>query len=141
MKRILGVVLVVVLVLGVSGMAMARWGGPGMGMGPQGAMMGMGHGGGHGMGMGRGAGAGSCMQQQGATPATATAIDDAKAKEIAKEYVSKNLSGFQVDKLVKFDRPRGSMFQVELKGPKGEVRYLHINPWGNVRDFGAGRSL
>jgi hypothetical protein len=140
-KRILGVALVVVLVLGVSGMAMARWGGPGMGMGPQGAMMGMGHGGGHGMGMGRRAGAGRCMQQQGAAPATATAIDDAKAKEIANEYVSKNLSGFQVDKLVKFDRPRGSMFQVELKGPKGEVRYLHINPWGNVRDFGAGRSL
>jgi len=107
--------------------------------------MGSSAGSGPGMGMGRRAGfgpsGGPCMQQQGAAAATATVIDDAKAKAIATEYVSKNLSGYQVDKLVKFDRPRGSMFQVELKGPKGEVRYLHINPWGNVRDFGAGRTL
>jgi len=144
-KKILGVALVGMVVLAVTGMAMAQWGGPGMGMGPHGAMMGSAAGSGPGMGMGRragsGPGGGMCMQQRGAAAATATAIDDAKAKEIVKEYVSKNLSGYQVDKLVKFDRPRGSMFQVELKGPKGEVRYLHINPWGDIRDFGSGRTL
>jgi len=149
-KKILSVAMVGIVVLAVTGLAMAQWGGPGMGMGrmgmgPHGAMMGASAGSGPGMGMGRragsGPGGGMCMHRGGATAATVTAIDDAKAKEIAKEYVSKNLSGFQVDKLVKFERPRGSMFQVELKGPKGEVRYLHINPWGDIRDFGAGRTL
>jgi len=42
---------------------------------------------------------------------------------------------------VKFDRPRGAMYQVEVKGPQGELQYLHINPWGNVRTFGAGRTF
>jgi hypothetical protein len=137
MKRILGVALVAVLVLGVSGMAMARWGGPGMGSGS-------GWGPGHGMGgraAGFGPGGGPCRNQQGAAQATATAIDEAKAKEIASEYVSKNLPGYQVEKLVKFDRPRGAMYQIEVKGPKGELQYLHINPWGNVRTMGAGRTL
>jgi hypothetical protein len=146
MKKVLGVVLVAVLVLAVSGVAMARWGGPGMGMGPQGGMMGPGAGWGPGMGMGRragfGPGAGPCWgAQQGPARVNAPAIDESKAKEIASEYVAKNLSGYQVEKLVKFDRPRGAMYQVELKGPKGEVQYLHINPWGYVRTFGAGRTF
>ena len=29
-----------------------------------------------------------------------------------------------------------TMYQAELKGPKGEVRALHINPWGQVMPFG-----
>jgi hypothetical protein len=94
--------------------------------------------------MGRGAGGpggGPCGNQQGGAPVAATAIDEAKAKEIATEYVTKNLSGYQVEKLVKFDRPRGAMYQVEVKGPNNELQYLHINPWGNVRTFGAGRAL
>lgn len=143
MKRIVGVTLVAVLVLGIGGVAMARWGGPGMGMAAQDAM-GPGAGWGPGMGMGRrggfGPGAGPCLQQ-GAAPATAAAIDETKAKAIATEYVTKNLPGYQVEKLVKFDRPRGAMYQVEVKGPKGELQYLHINPWGQVRTFGAGRAF
>src|SRR3972149_564634 len=81
MKKALGVALVAVLVLGVTSMALARWGGPGMGMGfgPRGAMMGQGAG--MGPGTGFGPGAGPCGRQ-GATGATATAIDEAKAKEI-----------------------------------------------------------
>ncbi|HEX9900119.1 MAG TPA: PepSY domain-containing protein [Candidatus Methylomirabilis sp.] len=140
MKKALGVALVAVLVLGVTSMALARWGGPGMGMGfgPRGAMMGQGAG--MGPGTGFGPGAGPCWQQ-GATGATATAIDDAKAKEIANEYLTKNLPGFSVEKIVKFDRPRGPMYQVELKGPKDEVHYLHINPFGYVMPFGAGRTF
>jgi hypothetical protein len=132
MRKILGIALVAVMVLVVTGLAMAQWAGPGMGGGPRGPMMGQGAG---------GPGGGPCWNQQGGTPATATAIDEAKAKEIATEYVAKNLPGYQVEKLVKFDRPRGSMYQVEAKGPQGELQYLHINPWGNVRAFGAGRAL
>jgi hypothetical protein len=134
MKKILGVALVAVLVLGVSGAAMARWGGPGMGYGP------MGRGAGWGPGAGFGPGAGPCWQQ-GAQGVTATAIDEARAKEIANDYVTKNLPGYKVEKFVKFERPRGAMYQVELKGPKDEVRYLHINPFGNVIPFGAGRTF
>ncbi|MBI2116464.1 MAG: hypothetical protein HYT85_15475 [candidate division NC10 bacterium] len=148
MKKVLGVALVAVLVLGVSGAALARWGGPGMGMGmgfgPQGRGAGWGPGAmmgaGWGAGAGFGPGAAPCWNQ-GATGITATAIDEAKAKEIATEYVTKNLPGYTVEKLVKFERPRGTMYQVEVKGPKDEVRYLHINPFGNVIPFGAGRAL
>ncbi|MBI2562862.1 MAG: hypothetical protein HYW08_10860 [candidate division NC10 bacterium] len=140
--------LAAVLVLGVSGAALARWGGPGMGMGmgfgPQGRGAGWGPGAmmgaGWGAGAGFGPGAAPCWNQ-GATGITATAIDEAKAKEIATEYVTKNLPGYTVEKLVKFERPRGTMYQVEVKGPKDEVRYLHINPFGNVIPFGAGRAL
>jgi len=137
MKKALGVALIAVLVLGVAGAALARWGGPGMGMGygPKGGMMGPGAG-----GPGFGPGAGPCWRQ-GATGVTATAIDEAKAKEIAAEYVTKNFPGYTVEKLVKFERPRGAMYQVELKGPKDEIRYLHINPFGHVMPFGMGRAL
>jgi hypothetical protein len=155
MKKVLGVALAALLLLGISVVAMA-WG-PGMGMGygygpgmmgygPQGQGGGWGPGammggrGGWGRGAGFGPGAGPCWQQ-GATGATATAIDDAKAKQIATEYVTKNLPGYTVEKFVKFERPRGTMYQVELKGPKDEVRYIHINPFGNVVPFGAGRSF
>jgi hypothetical protein len=138
MKKIVGVALAAVMVLAVIGMAMAQGAGPGQGFGPRGGMMGRGAGG---PGAGFGPGGGPCWRHQGAAPATATAIDEAKAKEIASEYVSKNLPGYQVEKLVKFDRPRGAMYQVEVKGPQGELQYLHINPWGNVRAFGAGRAL
>src|SRR5512134_441187 len=135
MKKALSVALVAVLVLGVTSMALARWGGPGMGMGFGPARMaGMGH------GTGMGPGAGPCWQR-GATGATATAIDEAKAKEIATEYVTKNLPGYTVEKIVKFDRPRGAMYSVELKGPKDEVRTIHINPFGIVMPFGQGRAL
>src|SRR5574342_137525 len=135
MRKLTGVALLAVLILGVSGAAFAWMGGPGghgPGMGPGPGMMGR--------GAGWGPGAGPCWNQ-GATGVTATAIDEAKAKEIATDYVTKNLPGFKVDKLVKFDRPRGAMYQVEVKGPKDEVRYLHINPFGAVMPFGAGRAL
>ena len=143
MKKVLGVALVAVLVLGISGAALAWWGGPGMGYGPQGRGAGWGPGmmgarGGRGPGFGPGAG--PCWQQ-GSAGTTATAIDDAKAKEIANDYVTKNLPGYKVEKLVKFERPRGAMYQVELKGPKDEVRYLHINPFGYVMSFGQGRTF
>jgi hypothetical protein len=135
MKRILGAALVTVMVLIATGMAMAQGAGPGQGYGPRGGRMGWGPGG------GAGPGRGPCWSQQGGAQVTATAIDEAKAKEVASEYVSKNLPGYHVEKLVKFDRPRGAMYQVEVKGPQNDLQYLHINPWGNVRAMGAGRAL
>jgi hypothetical protein len=138
MKKVLGVALVAVLILGISAAAMAWGPGMGMGYGPQGR--GAGWGPGAMMGGRGGRGAGPCWQQ-GNQGVTATAIDEAKAKEIANDYVTKNLPGYTVEKFVKFDRPRGPMYQVEVKGPKDEVRYLHINPFGNVIPFGAGRAF
>ena len=148
MKKVLGVASVAVLILGISAAAMAWGPGMGMGYGPQGRGAGWGPGmmgarGGRGPGAGGpgfGPGAGPC-RQQGATGTTATAIDEAKAKEIANDFATKNLPGYKVEKLVKFERPRGAMYQVELKGPKDEVRYLHINPFGYVRSFGEGRTF
>jgi hypothetical protein len=35
-----------------------------------------------------------------------------------------------------FGTPMGTAYSVELKGPKDEIRVLHINPWGNVMPFG-----
>ncbi len=143
MKKVLGGLVAGVLVLGVSGAALAWWGGPGMGYGP--GMMGQGGWGqGYGPGMmgrgGWGPGGGPCWSQ-GGPGASATAIDETKAKEIAADYVTKNLPGYKVDRLVKFDAPRGAMYQVEVKGPKDEVRYLRINPFGYVIPTGSGRAL
>jgi hypothetical protein len=146
MKKMLGVALIAVLVLGVGAVAMAQWGGPGAGpgYGMRGQMMGGGPG--MGMGPGYGRGRGPCaqgFQQGGQGTATPAAIDDAKAKELAAEYVSKNLAGYQVEKVVKFERPRGTMYRIEAKGPKGEIQYLHINPFGTVMAprFAPGRAL
>jgi hypothetical protein len=144
MKKALGVTLVAMLVLGISGAALAWWGGPGMGMGygygPQGRGAGWGPGAMMGACGGWAPGAGPCWQQ-GAQGVTASAIDNAKAKEIANDYAAKNLPGYTVEKLVKFERPRGTMYQVELKGPKDEVSYIHINPFGYVVPFGSGRTF
>ncbi len=155
MKKILGVALAAVLVLGAGGAAMAWWGGPGMGYGYGPGMMGYGfpeQGGGWGPGAmgprggwgrgGYGPGGGPCWGgNQGAAGVNAPAIDEAKAKEIASDYVSKSLPGYTVEKLVRFERPRGPMYQVEVKGPKGEVGYLTINPFGYVLPIGMGRAL
>jgi len=147
MKKLLAVAVMAALVLGLGGMALAQMGGPGQGpgVGPQGPMMGGGHG--WGPGHGRGRGRGSCAmgwQRGGQGPAaTAAAIDEAKAKELAAEYVKKNLAGYQVEKIVKFERPRGIVYRIEAKGPNGEIQYLSINPFGFVRAprFAPGRAL
>ncbi len=139
MKKVFGVAAAAVLVLGISGAALAWWGGPGMGYGP-GYGPGMMGRGGWGPGAGYGPGGGPCWNQ-GGPGVSATAIDEAKAKEIATDYVTKNLPGYKVDRLVKFDVPRGAMYQVEVKGPKDEIRYLRINPFGYVIPSGQGRAL
>jgi hypothetical protein len=62
-----------------------------------------------------------------------------RAKELATEYANKYLKGFTVERVLPFTGMRHTMYSVELKGPKDEVRYLRINPWGGVVPFGGGR--
>ena len=66
---------------------------------------------------------------------TAQIIDE-KARELAQKYADKYLQGFTVDKVLPFTGMHMTMYSVELKGPKDEVRVLHINAWGNVMPFG-----
>lgn len=59
-------------------------------------------------------------------------------QELAQQYADRYLKGFTVDKVLPFTGMAGmTMYQAELKGPKDELRTLHINPWGNVMPFGA----
>lgn len=130
MKRLVGVSLAVAATGLLAGAALAQQAGPG-GFG-HGAMMLTGRGAG-GM-MGGGPGWAGCPGG-GATAATAQ-ITEGKARELATQYAEKYLSGFTVERVLPFTGMHHTMYQVELKGPAGERRTLHINPWGNVMPFG-----
>lgn len=114
----------------------AGWG-PGMGPG----MMGPGWGQGAGPGWGQGMGPG---MMRGYGPygnpeyGRGEAISLDQAKEIAKQYTEKYLEGFTVERVLPFTGMRHTMYGVELKGPKGEARFLRINPWGGVMPFASG---
>jgi hypothetical protein len=71
----------------------------------------------------------------GATNA-ATEITEEKAKELAKAYADQYLKGFTVDRVLPFTGRFRTMYSVELKNAEGEVRTLHVNPFGNVMPFG-----
>jgi hypothetical protein len=58
-----------------------------------------------------------------------------QAKGLAQQYADQYLRGFKVDKVLPFNVPRGTAYSVELRGPKDEVRVLHVNPRGNVVPF------
>lgn len=140
MKRMLSASLVGLVLAGTAAMAAAdpEWG-PGRGWGP-----GSGHG--WGMGPGRmammqgrmGGGGAGCpgMAAAGAPGAPAEAVTEDKAKELATEYVGKYFKGYSIERVLPFEGRRGTAYQVELKGPKGESRTLHVTPWGGVRPFG-----
>ena len=137
MKRILSVAVVVLAALALAGEGFAQpmWGpmhgwmgqgggpGPGMGgWGPRGMMGGQ---------------AGACpMWAGGAAGTEPEAVTPEKAKELAQQYADQYLKGFTVERVLPFTGRRGTMYSVELKGPEGQVRTFHINPWGNVMPFG-----
>jgi hypothetical protein len=131
--------LAILMVLGLAGMALAY--GPrgammGGGMGPQ--MMGPGGQGGP-MGPGRMGGGAGCPGMAAAPGAAETpqaAITEEKAKELATAYADKYFKGFTVERVLPFEGRMGTAYQIELKGPKGETKILHVNPWGAVRPFG-----
>ncbi len=140
MRKMLGVLVAVAIVVVIAGAALAYMGGQGMGPGAmgQGGMMGLG---GQGKMMGGPGmmGAANCpgMTAEGVA---ATAITQEKAAEIAKEYVEKSLPGYTVEKVTPFPVRHGTLtaWGVELKGPKGETKLLHINPFGAVMQPGTG---
>jgi hypothetical protein len=138
MKRIVtAVVVVAALALAGEGFAqpmsgpMHGWMGQGMGPG------GMGGWGGRGMMGGGPDGSWNCPGWSGAAAGTVPeAITEEKAKELAQQYADQYLKGFTVERVLPFTGRRGTMYSVELKGPEGQVRTFHVNPWGNVMPFG-----
>jgi hypothetical protein len=135
MKRFLSVALPVTAVVLLAGVAFAQMGGPmaggmGRGMGP--GMMGGGM-----MGPGGQAGQWNCPgMAAGGQQTPAAQITEEKAKELAQQYADQYLKGFTVEKVLPFTGMHGTMYSVELKGPEGQVRTFHINPWGHVMPFG-----
>jgi len=134
-----------VVVVALAGVALAA--GPGMGYGPGwggGGPGPMGHGWGRMMG-GQGPQGGCPMWQGGGRPGgpwgaqgpgPQEQITEDRAREIAQEYAGKYYAGFTIERVVPFQGRFRTAYQVEMKGPKGETRYLHVNPWGGVRPFG-----
>lgn len=134
MRRILVVIVAIAALLSLGAVAYAQmgWGqmGPGMmGRGPTGQM-------GPGMMGAVGPGAGQSPCHGGTTTASTEAITEGKAKELAQKYADQYLKGFTVEKVLPFTMMHGTVYSVELKGPKDEVRVLHINPFGNVMPWG-----
>jgi hypothetical protein len=111
-------------------------GGPGSGWGPGMGPGMMGPGWGQGMGPGMMRGYYGPYGNPEYAPGEAISLD--QAKEIAKQYTEKYLKGFSVERVLPFTGMRHTMYSVEVKGPKGEVRFLHVNPWGGVMPFANG---
>ena len=63
-------------------------------------------------------------------------LQEGKAKELATNYADQYLKGFKVDRVLPFTGRFRTMYSVELKNDAGEVRTLHVNPFGNVMPFG-----
>jgi hypothetical protein len=49
--------------------------------------------------------------------------------------VDEQLKGFTVEKVIPSTGMPRTMYTVELKGPKGESKTLHISPFGRVMPF------
>jgi hypothetical protein len=139
MKRMLSaaVVMLAALALVGEGLAQPMGGGPGHGWMGQGMGPGMMSGGGPRGMMGGPGGAGTCPRWTGAAAATEPeGVTEEKARELAQEYADRYLKGFTVERVLPFTGRRGTMYSVELKGPEGQVRTFHVNPWGSVMPFG-----
>jgi hypothetical protein len=129
MKKVLSVIAVAAGLTILAGAAAAHWsGGSGWG-GPSGMGPGMMGGGG-----GRGWMAGN-VPCAGYTSATEEITAD-KAKDLAQTYADQYLKGFTVERVLPFTGMHHTMYSAELKNPDGEIRTLHINPFGNVMPFG-----
>ena len=136
MKRFLSIALVAMGVLVFAGEGVAQMAGPMYGpmYGHMGGWMGPGMMG-RGMMGGPAGGWGCPMAAETGTPEAAL-VTEGKAKELAQQYADQYLKGFTVERVLPFTGMRGTMYSVELKGPDGQVRTLHVNPWGNVMPFG-----
>jgi hypothetical protein len=81
------------------------------------------------MGGQSGTGAHGCPGMQTQT------ITTEQAKEIAQKYTDQYLKDFTVERVLPSTGMHHTMYSVELKGPKDEIRTLHINHHGNVMPF------
>ena len=109
----------------------------GEGLAQMGPMHGRGAGMGRGMGMmGGGQAAGWECPLAGGSSTEALPVTEERARELATEYAEKYLKGFTVERVLPFSAPRGTAYSVELKGPEGQTRTFHVNPWGDVMPFG-----
>jgi hypothetical protein len=126
MKKVLAGIVVIAAVAVVAHAALAFMGPghrPGMGypmmqMAPP--MMAQGTGGPIGPGMHR-----------GAMNATQVSADEARA--IAQKYVDEQLAGYTIENVVPSTGMPRTMYTVELNGPKGERKALHVSPFGQCR--------
>jgi hypothetical protein len=117
MKKFLGVIIAVaavMVVLAAARVVTAQWHGP------------------YGPGMGR---MRPGMMGGPGTETTAAQITEEKAKELAQQYADKNLAGFKVERVLPSTGMRHTMYSVELKNAKGELRSIHITPFGGVMPF------
>lgn len=124
MKKLIGAMAAAGGLALISGTAVAQWGG-----GPRGGF-------GPGMMWGRGPG-----WMGGGPPCaefaeTAAEINEEKARELATAYADKYLKGYTIERVLPFTGRIHTMYSVELKNAAGEMRTLHVNPWGNVVPFG-----
>ena len=129
MKRIWMVVMAVAASAALAGSAFAQmpYGGMSRGM----------WGGGMGPGMMGGGWQGNCPGVAAAAGQSGTSqITEEQAKELAQQYADQHLKGFTVERVLPFTGRGGTMYSVELKGPEGQARTFHVNPWGNVMPFG-----
>jgi hypothetical protein len=138
MKKWFGAAAALALVALLAGVAFAQmgWGqqmGPGMMGGyPCQGMMGWGGQMGPGM-MGPGMGMGPGMMGSSG----GSQITEERAKELAQQYVNSYLKGYTLDKVLPMTNGMGmTMYSAELKGPQGDLRILHVNPWGGVMPYG-----
>jgi hypothetical protein len=116
MKKLLSVLVTaaaVTALLGVATVVTAQWSG------------------GRGPGMGR-MGPGMMVPGFGATP---TQITEEKAKELAQQYADKYLAGFKVERVLPSTGMPHTMYSVELKDAKGEMRSIRVTPFGGVMPF------
>jgi hypothetical protein len=129
MKTVSTVTLTIVAMVVLAGVALAF-------MGPRHALGGVGHGMMMQMRphmMAQGTGPMGPGMHGGAMNATQVSEDQAKA--IAQKYVDEQLKGFTIEKVVPSTGMPRTMYTVELKGPKGESKTLHISPFGHVMTF------
>jgi hypothetical protein len=128
MKRFLTVLAAVAASAALAGTAFAQVGYGGMGRGMWS--------GGVGPGMMGGGWQAGCPGAAAFGQAQAGQITEDQAKELAQQYADQYLKGFTVERVLPFAGRGGTMYSVELKGPEGQVRAFHVNPWGNVMPFG-----
>jgi hypothetical protein len=128
MKRTLGLIAVAGGVLLLAGAATAHWEGN---YGP-GRWGGMGH------GMGGPGWASEGLECPGWTQ-TANPVTEEKAKELAQNYADQYLPGYKVERVLPFTGMHHTMYSVELKNTKGELRTFHINPFGYIMPFSGPR--